>query len=398
MSNKKPLIAYISDTHKPLNQDSGKEFSNENLNLFGIVVADGIGSLMKSEVASQFVVEKFAEILGNLTHFEELDFNNIFSKTKSDFIEFVKSDKELKNLNIETSLGTTVICVISLPDEFIVAYAGNGSVWHVRGDINEFPPHYLLPWNSCNHLSPHSFPEKGKPALFNYLSVSENNMFQPTIVRISKEKNFSQTVILATDGVYAFDSEVCGQGDDGNVWIPGGRNLLKMYEFLKPIFKNNEATDIELKDAMKSFVQYMKDEGLMDDDTTIGVIMEKKQLPNDFDIERKKAVQILETLQQYTPDFWKEDCEQLISELKENIQSGSFDLHDFENRIEKARDKKSHDLESFELYNSKWLKKSSNKERFDAEIKNKYLSFSDFKVFIESLDSAKSGFFDFFKK
>ena len=223
-------------------------------------------------------------------------------------------------------------------------------------------------------------------------------MFQPTIVRISKEKNFSQTVILATDGVYAFDSEVCGQGDDGNVWIPGGRNLLKMYEFLKPIFKNNEATDIELKDAIKSFVQYMKDEGLMDDDTTIGVIMEKKQLPNDFDIERKKAVQILETLQQYTPDFWKEDNEQLISELKENIQSGSFDLHDFENRIEKARDKKSHDLESFELYNSKWLKKSSNKERFDAEIKNKYLSFSDFKVFIESLDSAKSGFFDFFKK
>ena len=275
MNYTKPLTACFSDTYKEINQDAGKAFCNENLNLYGIVIADGIGSLKKAEVASRFVVDKIVEYFENLNDIAELKMNDIFSNIKSDFIGHVFIDEELRNLDVETSLGTTVICAVSIPDEFIIAYAGNGSAWHVRGDINEFPPHYLLPWNSCNHLSPHSFPENGKPALYNFLSVSEKKMFQPTVVRISKEKNFSHTVIITTDGVYAFDSEVCGQGDDGNVWIPGGRNLLKMYEYLKPLFKNKEATENELEDAIKSFVQYMKNEKIMDDDTTIGVIMEK---------------------------------------------------------------------------------------------------------------------------
>ena len=275
MSNKNPLVAYITDTNKSINQDAGKIFSNENLNLHGIVIADGIGSMKKAEVASQFVVDNIAQIISNITDIAELNFNNIFSKIKSDFIEYIKSNEELQNLNVDTSLGSTVICVINLPDEFVIAYAGNGSAWHVRGDINKFPSYYSLPWSSCNHLSPHSFPEKGKPALYNFLSVSEKQMFQPTIVKISKEKNFSQAVIITTDGVYAFDSEVCGQDDDGNVWIPGGRNLLKMYEYLKPFFRDIEVGENELKNAIKNFIEYMKDEKLMIDDTTIGVIIEK---------------------------------------------------------------------------------------------------------------------------
>ena len=279
MNFTKPLMACITEPSKLVNQDAGKVFSNKRLNLYGIVIADGIGSLDKAEIASQFVVDKIAETIGNLVDIADLNFNNIFSKIKTDFIAFVKSDKELQKLDIEKSLGTTVICAISLPDEFIIAYAGNGSAWHVRGDINEFPPHYLLPWNSCNHLSPHSFPEvidgKMVPALYNFLSASEKKMFQPTIIRISKEKNFSQTVILTTDGVYAFDDGVCGQDDDGVVWIPGGRNLPKMYEYLKPLFRNKKVGHKELEDDIKSFVKCMKDEGLIHDDTTIGVIIEK---------------------------------------------------------------------------------------------------------------------------
>lgn len=269
------LIACVTDTFKSINQDACKEIINEKLELYGIVIADGIGSHKKAEVGSQFAVDKVAEIIANLKNRTELNFNEIFSRTKADYIEYVKLDEELRNLDIENSLGTTVVCAISLPDEFIIAYAGNGSAWHVRGDINEFPPHYLLPWNSCNHLSPHSIPENGKPALYNFLSVSESQMFHPSIVRIPKEKSFSQAIIITTDGIYAFDSEICGQSDDGKVWIPAGQNLLKMYEYLKPIFQNEDSTNNELEDAIKNFIQYMKDYGLMDDDTTIGIMIEK---------------------------------------------------------------------------------------------------------------------------
>ena len=117
-------------------------------------------------------------------------------------------------------------------------------------------------------------------------------------------------------------------------------------------------------------------------------IVRLRQLLGDFDKEAEAVNQMLGSLQQRTPDCWKEENEQLISELKsissQVSRKSNFSLRDFQNRIQKARDKKKQDIATFEQYNGSWLKRCRNKERLDTEIRYKYVSSDDFKKFIDS--------------
>ena len=119
-----------------------------------------------------------------------------------------------------------------------------------------------------------------------------------------------------------------------------------------------------------------------------GAINKLQQLTGEFDKEVKKVKEMLKDLQQLTPDCWQEETEILIADLteiaKKDPRKNKFVLQDFQNRIQKARDKKKQEIESFELHNSGWLKKRKNSEKFDAEIRNKYVSFADFKTFVDS--------------
>ena len=124
-----------------------------------------------------------------------------------------------------------------------------------------------------------------------------------------------------------------------------------------------------------------------------------KQVVADFDNESKAIAQMYNTiaqmhnvLQQRTPDLWAEESEKLISELdtiRKNSKQSNIDLQLYATRIQKASETKKQNIADFELLYGSWLKRGRNKQKLDSEIRNKYVSFADFKNFISTVEKQR---------
>jgi len=271
------IIAVYSDTLKSRNQDKCKTFCNDKSGIRGVIIADGIGSHEKAEVGAEFVVNRLSELLISAGNPDEQDFEYLFKQLKADFIAYIENHDEFKHIDPKGAFGTTVICAISTHEEYIIAYAGNGSAWHIMGEMNHFPGHYYMPWNMINHLAPHSVPEGGKPALYNYLSAQRDIAFFPSVVTIKKQKRIKpQGIIVTTDGIYSSDGDVCGMDANNEVWMPVNKSFIQVLNGLKDLVKrdNKELTPELLEEKATEWVQWMKNNQMMHDDTTIGLMVD----------------------------------------------------------------------------------------------------------------------------
>lgn len=273
----KSLIACATSSLKEVNQDSCQVIRNEKLQFNGVVVADGLGSHKFSEKASAFVtgfLKKQIEALENAT---DLNFEELFKNAKQSLIEEVKNNPEIdyETLKKVDALSTTVICAIETEDKFIIAYAGNGSVWHIRGSFNQFSQQRYLPWNSINMLNPHCIEEGGKAALYRYISINEVQ-YAPTVVTISKNP-FTQgeMIMIATDGIYTYDDVVVGKDEENKIWISGEETMEIFYKEISALLKEKplELTNEDLQFALDRYLQGVKLKNIMRDDCTIGLII-----------------------------------------------------------------------------------------------------------------------------
>lgn len=267
-------IAATTLTNKKENQDRSSEISNPELQLHGVVVADGIGSFSYAEDAADKVVSFVCSSIEQLKDINELNFETIFSKAKEKLIEFARE----KGLETEgKTLGTTLIVAVHHPtpdrdyDIIKVAYVGNGAIWHLRGNFNHFNESQLLPWNAINYLNPHSIQEEGKEALYKLISVSGNyEEAVPSVLTFRADKKFGDIVMICTDGVYSYDQIQIGKDNAGGIWISGEKSMPLFFSELNNFFKNKNS---DLKEHLDGYLKKLNEIEKLDDDATIAVFI-----------------------------------------------------------------------------------------------------------------------------
>lgn len=300
----KSLIACASSSLKEVNQDSCQIIRNDKLQLYGVVVADGLGSHSFSEIASNSVTGFLKRQIESMESEINLNFETLFMNAKNNLIEEVKSniDMDFEALKKTDALSTTVICAIETVNHYLIAYSGNGSAWYIRSSFNQFGEKRYLPWNSINILNPHCIDENGKAALYQYLSINEAQ-YLPTVMSISKNAYAQgEMIMIATDGIYTYDDVIIGKDEENKVWISGEETMELLYKEISELFKEKplELTNSDLQFALERYLQEIKSKNIMHDDSTIGLIIPEAVLKYQNDLINKKAELRLSGLQTYS--------------------------------------------------------------------------------------------------
>jgi len=267
-----------------VNQDYQTSFNASETGINGLIVADGIGSSSFAEIASKIVSEDVKQSFENMKPGEEIDFNKFFSKAHDALLIFAKEN--YPDCEESSSFGTTLIVCAETEIDFKLAYIGNGSIFHLRGNFFKFSDAYILPWNAVlNYLNPHCEPNsKGKSALYKNFSLHPDKKYViPTICTISKDKMFGDIFLLLTDGIYSVDEDVSkiAQFNDPTkaeerrtAYLPITPAYKMIIKNLKHAFNNyNELDSNLIQNIVLSSLNVMKDEEIIDDDATIGVII-----------------------------------------------------------------------------------------------------------------------------
>lgn len=282
----KSIISTATITNKTENQDSKGEIENTDYN--AVFIADGLGSYKYAKLSSERVIDFFInetkKFNGKLI---DVRFKEVYRQAKNKLIEFANDSLREDEKNEDNLFGTTAISLVETANRIKVAYAGNGAIWHIRGNFNIFPSTYLFPWNAINILNPHTIPENGKEAL--YRLISNNNDFQecvPSIIEIEKDEEYGDIIMICTDGIYSSDQIKAGKNDKG-IWVKYEPTMLKFFEYLSHFFSNNSIYNSEaIKQTIDQYLEELKP--MLDDDATIGILITKRALNYQNEINWRK--------------------------------------------------------------------------------------------------------------
>ena len=266
------------------NQDSYASAENRRLALKALIVADGLGSFEYAELASQVVTQQVKVSLEEMRSAKELDFHKLFKEAKAELIRFAERFEQEKGLTInrDQSFGTTLIVAVEEARCFRIAYVGNGAIWHIRGNFNQFHHTKYLPWNALNYLNPHSVQnEMGKEAVYRLISCSHaQEECLPTILHIEKDdESYGDLLMICTDGIYSYDQVPIGKLKDGSVWISGEATMPLFFQTLREYFEQSAVySEHALQHVIQTYLETLKQQGMLDDDATLGVLITQKAL------------------------------------------------------------------------------------------------------------------------
>jgi len=258
-----------SKSHTQLNQDSFL------LDTSTIVVADGAGESIGSEIASETAVRKFVEEVKKL---QKIDFDSIrevWLKVGDSLKEiyektYVNSDKVDFRRVLTGFLATTLLVVIELKDSYIITYCGNGSIWLVRGDFWEFlESKRKWPWCVDDLVIPHST-YAGEEALYGFLDYRGLRGF-PSIMQLQKGPDRGEIFIVTTDGISSKDklsvSYSNGEKKDPQS-LEIDSNIYSILLMIKDYLYNGNSFS-SLSEEIRKFLESRK----FFDDATVGILI-----------------------------------------------------------------------------------------------------------------------------
>lgn len=282
----KSIIATATITNKPENQDCKGEVENNDFN--ALFIADGLGTYKYAKLSSERVIDFFVnEAKNHQGKILNVKFSEVYKEAKQKLIAFANEVIKDEEKQEENLFGTTLITILETDNKIKVSYTGNGAVWHIRGNFNEFPEPYLFPWSAVNILNPHTIPENGKEAL--YRLISNNNDYSeciPSIIELDKDNEIGEIIMICTDGIYSADQIKAGKNDKGT-WVKYEPSMLKFFEYISHFFKNNQLYNKEsIEQILNQYLEEIKP--MLDDDATIGILISQKTLNYQNEINWKK--------------------------------------------------------------------------------------------------------------
>jgi PPM family protein phosphatase len=270
------LCAAASRTCKRINQDAARRFANPALDLYGMAIADGLGSHFGAEEGSALVVAEISRAIEGAASFVAADLPILFDDVNQILTATVLGKADLPpDLDIGAAFGTTAICAVDSRDAWTIGYVGNGAVLHVRGDFNAAPAAQLLPWSAVNLLNPHAVSERGRSALYKFFApCAPAAQVTPTVLTVSKDDSvFGDMVVLCTDGIASLDQTTVGTDDDGQIWIKGDTSIALLYQHLSAFFAASVLTNAALEATLAGYLEALESRGLVSDDCTLGVLI-----------------------------------------------------------------------------------------------------------------------------
>lgn len=264
----------ITGECKQKGEDCSATFQNKVAGLRGTILADGLGSRSKARETAELIVFEMQTKLEQLENVEKLDLQLLFSDVHDSLLNSIQGSEE-GGTSIEGNsheYGATLIVTIEADDKFIVAYVGNGAVWHFRGNVFKKQGNRILPWSMANLLNPHTLPEDGMEALYKYFSGSLNKgMVSPTILEISKDTIYGDILFSCTDGISSNDQLSIGKVPSG-VWASVDDALVLFLDHLAR-YLDSDRSQNALVQCRDEYVTALGEAPFVDDDASFGLVL-----------------------------------------------------------------------------------------------------------------------------
>jgi serine/threonine protein phosphatase PrpC len=123
-------------------------------------------------------------------------------------------------------------------------------------------------------MNPHARPERGKNALYKYLSPFVNaSAADPSIVTLTKDRLYGDILLLCSDGISSSDQVTVGNDPEGQTWILHEAPVTKLLTFLRQLLLEREAP--AEGDLQKGLERCLKELPL-DDDATVAILVTDK--------------------------------------------------------------------------------------------------------------------------
>jgi serine/threonine protein phosphatase PrpC len=285
------------------------------------ILADGVGGGNEARTgeASQCVVSAVCMALEE----GHLEINALFDRAYQALVRMgaeskVDSPVEKRPRNW---LATTLIVVLEFEHEFCCGWVGDGAILHARGNLNAFRNRDGLPWMWMPLLSPHTIPQRGREALYRSLAPGAiPEAREPTVFRLRKDRFLGDVLLLATDGIYSWDKPKRGfvsakESDERQFAIIGHDLLLRTHQWFCQLWEpqpiretasvpdpgllsrtdsprtdswpqepareeqgQNILTQQELQTSLSTFLQDLKSRDLLEDDTSLGILLSRQAL------------------------------------------------------------------------------------------------------------------------
>ncbi len=101
-----------------------------------VAIADGLGSYTHARESAQFVTGRIEELANELKLDSVEGLTELFTQLRQGLRDHVRNLPEAPPAEAGT-YGTTLLVAIETPNQLLAAYAGNGGIWHLRGNFDE---------------------------------------------------------------------------------------------------------------------------------------------------------------------------------------------------------------------------------------------------------------------
>jgi serine/threonine protein phosphatase PrpC len=262
---------------KTVNQDACAVIDDVSSGIAGVIVADGIGSHFRSELASSAACSALKDALSirrpaGAPDLEE-SFGTVSARLRDDFGSLVASLPD--GVTPSDAYGTTLLFAGLSSSAMHMGYVGNGAIFHVRGDFADFPPSRILPWTSLNYVNPHTSWVDGSPALHKWVSPSgDAAQAKPTVMAVTRDLELrGDILIVCSDGVYSYDQAPVGLDSSGRPWISGEESMQLMYAELATFCRSGDLTARALQQMLDRYLATLCERDLVNDDCTVGIVI-----------------------------------------------------------------------------------------------------------------------------
>ena len=246
-----------------------------------VIVSDGIGSFACAGEAALYLVGEARRLLGKSADIWECSYSlfmelwHRLADEARDREETLPAGERVPEENRGRSYGATLLVAKETADEIQIAYAGNGGVFHIRGDFAGWGERLPLPWSATNYLNPHTVLDGGREALYRYLGAfAPQERAEPTILSFHKDARVGDIILVCTDGIYSADQSRCGDPGDGSLWAEVPIPLTRVLNALRGVFNSGMPLDGRvLQSALDAVLADLRGKHLIDDDATAGVLV-----------------------------------------------------------------------------------------------------------------------------